>query len=434
MMGWEMAIAIYGVLLFALLFFGVNIGSVMGFVGIVGVTLIGGGTYWPTLGDIVWNTLDSFTLAAVPLFVFMGEIIARSGVSARLYSGLTRLIGHMRGGLAQSSIVGCAIFAAISGSSTATAMTIGVIALPEMRKRGYSDVLNLGSLTGGGCLGILIPPSIPLVIYASSVQAPLLDLFMAGIIPGLLLALMFMGYIWLRVRINPALAPRLAAEETGGDILHALGNCVPVMLLVLAVIGGMYFGIVTPTEAGGLGALLALLLSLQQRTLNFDVLNKALHSTVMTTTVVLFIMMNSQILSYALTLSGVGRALAESLTSLDLPPFIFFLCLMALFTVLGMFIDGISMMLLTVPVLLPAILAANFDLVWFGIAMVLFMELGQLTPPMGLNLFAIQSIAGKVPLERIAYSSLPYALMIIAFAMLIYAFPEIVLWLPQTAR
>lgn len=433
-MSWETAFAVYGVLLFALLFFGVNIGSVMGFVGIVGVTLIGGSKFWPTLGDIVWNTLNSFTLAAVPLFVFMGEIIARSGVSARLYSGLTVLIGRMRGGLAQSNIVGCALFAAISGSSTATAMTIGVIALPEMRKRGYSDVLNLGSLTGGGCLGILIPPSIPLVIYASSVQAPLLDLFMAGIIPGLLLALMFMAYIWLRVRFNPALAPRLAAADTGGDVLGAIADCGPVMVLVLAVIGGMYFGIVTPTEAGGLGALLALLLSLQQRALSFEVLNKALDSTVMTTTVVLFIMMNSQVLSYALTLSGVGRALAESLTLLDLSPFVFFLCLMALFTVLGMFIDGISMMLLTVPVLLPAIIAADFDLVWFGIAMVLFMELGQLTPPMGLNLFAIQSIAGNVPLERIAYSSLPYALMIVAFAMLIYAIPEIVLWLPQTAR
>lgn len=433
-MSWEIALAVYGVLLFALLFFGVSIGSVMGFVGIVGVTLIGGTNFWPTLADIVWNTLNSFTLAAVPLFVFMGEVIARSGISKRLYSGLTTMIGHMRGGLAQSNVVGCAIFAAISGSSTATAMTIGVIALPEMRKRGYSDRLNLGSLTGGGCLGILIPPSIPLVIYASSVQAPLIDLFMAGIIPGLLLALMFMGYIWLRVRINPALAPRLAEERTKGDILRALADCVPVLSLVLAVIGGMYFGIVTPTEAGGLGAILAVLLSLQQRTLSLAVLNTALHSTVMTTTVVLFIMMNSQVLSYALTLSGVGRALAESLAMLELPPFAFFLCLMALFTVLGMFIDGISMMLLTVPVLLPAIIGADFDLVWFGIAMVLFMELGQLTPPMGLNLFAIQSIAGKVSLGRIAYSSLPYALMIVAFAMLIYAIPEIVLWLPQTAR
>lgn len=433
-MSWDLAFAIYGALLFALLFFGVAIGSVMGFVGVVGVTLIGGSRFWPTLGDIVWNTLDSFTLAAVPLFVFMGEIIARSGVSARLYSGLTTLIGRVRGGLAQSNIAGCAIFAAISGSSTATAMTIGVIALPEMRKRGYSDTLNLGSLTGGGCLGILIPPSIPLVIYASSVQAPLIDLFMAGVVPGLLLAALFMAYIWVRAWLNPELAPSPdSAPRSGRDIARALGDCGPVILLVLAVIGGMYFGIVTPTEAGGLGALLAVLLSLQSRTLSIAVLSDALKSTVMTTTVVLFIMMNSQVLSYALTLSGVGRALAEGIAMLDLSPFVFFLCLMALFTVLGMFIDGISMMLLTVPVLLPAILGAGFDLVWFGIAMVLFMELGQLTPPMGLNLFAIQSIAGKVSLEKIAYSSLPYALIIVAFCLLIYALPEIVLWLPHTA-
>lgn len=430
-MNWELALAIYGFLLFALLFFGVAIGSVMGFVGIVGITIVGGTRFWLTIGDIAWNTLDSFTLVAVPLFVFMGEIIVRSGVSPRFYNGLTKLVGRIRGGLAQANIAGCAIFAAISGSSTATAMTIGVIALPETRKRGYSDDLTLGTLTGGGCLGILIPPSIPLVIYAATVQESLLDLFMAGVIPGILLALIFMAFVWIRVFISPELAP-IAPVASKLEIILGLKDCIPIMLLIAAVIGGMYFGIVTPTEAGAVGCGLALLLSLQYRDMTFQSFVEALFSTIITTSVVLFIMMNSQILSYSLSTSGIGHQFAKMISDMNLGPFYLYICLILLYLILGMFIDGISMMLLTVPVLLPALMDAGYNLVWFGIAMVLFMELGQLTPPMGLNLFAIQSISGNVSLGRIAYSSLPYALMIIGFCLVIYAFPDIVLWLPSS--
>jgi C4-dicarboxylate transporter DctM subunit len=432
-MSWEVAVLIYGILLFALLFFGVAIGSVMGFVGIVGVTTVAGTSLWPSFGDVVWNTTNSFTLIAVPLFVLMGEIIVRSGVSPRFYQGLARLIGGMKGGLAQSNVVGCAIFAAISGSSTATALTIGTVALPEMRQRGYGDYLTLGTLAGGGCLGILIPPSIPLVIYATVVQESLIDLFMAGIVPGVLLAILFMAYVRVLVTLRPQLAPDLRGS-TGIALGPALVNCVPVAALILAVIGGMYFGIVTPTEAGGLGCALALLLALLHRELTWRGLWQALGSTVVTTAVVIFIMMNSQVLSYALTVSGIGRALSDGLRAMELDPFLFFCCLVVLYTVLGMFIDGISMMLLTVPVLFPAIVGAGFDLVWFGIVMVVLMELGQLTPPMGLNLFAIQSIAGKVPLGRIAWSSAPYALIITAFCFLLYALPDIALWLPRSMK
>jgi tripartite ATP-independent transporter DctM subunit len=382
---------------------------------------------------VVWNTTNSFTLIAVPLFVLMGEIIVRSGVSPRFYRGLARLIGGMRGGLAQSNIVGCAIFAAISGSSTATAMTIGTVALPEMRKRGYSDDLTLGTLAGGGCLGILIPPSIPLVIYATVVQESLIDLFMAGVVPGILLAILFMIYVRVLVALRPHLAPDLR-DRMGMGIMLALVNCIPVAALILAVIGGMYFGIVTPTEAGALGCALALLLSLLHRELTWAAFRDALASTVITTAVVIFIMMNSQVLSYALTVSGIGAALSGGLKAMQLDPFLFFCCLVLLYAILGMFIDGISMMLLTVPVLFPAIVAAGFDLVWFGVVIVVLIELGQLTPPMGLNLFAIQSIAGKVPLGRIAWSSAPYALIITAFCLLLYAAPDIALWLPRSMK
>ena len=432
-MGWELAVLIYGVLLAALLAFGAAIGSVMGFVGIVGVTVVAGTSLWPSFGDVVWNTTNSFTLIAVPLFVLMGEIIVRSGVSPRFYRGLTRLIGGMKGGLAHSNIVGCAIFAAISGSSTATALTIGTVALPEMRKRGYSDTLTLGTLAGGGCLGILIPPSIPLVIYATVVQESLIDLFMAGVVPGVLLAILFMIYVRVVAALRPQLAPDLRGN-TDLPLLAALVSCVPVAALILAVIGGMYFGIVTPTEAGALGCALALLLSSLHRELTCSALREALAGTVVTSAVVIFIMMNSQVLSYALTVSGVGRALSGGLRAMQLDPFLFFCCLVLLYVVLGMFIDGISMMLLTVPVLFPAIVGAGFDLVWFGVVMVVLMELGQLTPPMGLNLFAIQSISGNVSLGRIAWSSLPYALIITVFCFLLYIAPDIALWLPRSMK
>src|SRR5436190_7241090 len=214
-----MAVAVYFVVLAALLVFGVAIGSVMGLVGILGVTLASGTLLWSTLGDIVWNTTNSFTLVAVPLFVLMGEIILRSGVSKRFYGGLSKLMYRVRGGLAQSNIVGCAIFAAISGSSTATALTIGTVALPEMRKRGYSDELTLGTLAGGGCLGILIPPSIPMVIYATVVQESVIDLFMAGVLPGIVLTSMFMAWVWFKVVLSPQMVPRSAPRPAAHDVL-----------------------------------------------------------------------------------------------------------------------------------------------------------------------------------------------------------------------
>ena len=238
-MSWEVAVAIYAVVLVTLLVFGVAIGTVMGLVGILGVTLVGGVRLWSTLGDIVWNTTNSFTLVAVPLFVLMGEIILRSGVSNHFYSGLARLMWAVRGGLAQSNIVGCAIFAAISGSSTATALTIGTVALPEMRRRGYSDELTLGTLAGGGCLGILIPPSIPMIIYATVVQESVIDLFMAGVVPGLLLTLLFMAWVWLSVTLRPSLAPATTVRPPAREVVSALIDRLPIGLLLLAILGGM---------------------------------------------------------------------------------------------------------------------------------------------------------------------------------------------------
>jgi C4-dicarboxylate transporter, DctM subunit len=248
-MTWPVALGLYAVLLAGLLLGGAGIGVAIGLVGVVGITLAAGTQLWLSLGDIVWNTTNTFTLVSIPLFVLMGEIILRSGISTRFYNGVALLLRGLPGGLAHTNIVGCAIFSAIAGSSVATAMTVGTVAIPEMRKRGYADRLTLGTLTGGGCLGILIPPSIPMIVYASMTQVSVIDLFMAGVVPGLALAALFMAYVAWRVWRDPSLAPVREGRPGGREMLRALADSVPVILLIAAVIGSMYFGIVTPTEA-----------------------------------------------------------------------------------------------------------------------------------------------------------------------------------------
>ena len=429
-MSWQLAVAVYGIVLVALLVFGAAIGSVMGIVGVLGVTLLSGTRLWPTIGDIVWNSTNSFTLVAVPLFVLMGEIIVRSGVSGRFYIGLSHLLSRVPGALAHTNIAGCAMFAAISGSSTATALTIGTVALPEMRKRGYNDELTLGTLAGGGCLGILIPPSIPMVIYASVVQESVVDLFMAGVVPGLVLTLLFMAYVAARVWQKPSLVPKRAQRATGAQLVRGMIDSMPIVILIASLLGGMYAGVVTPTEAAGFGCLVALVIAAFYGGFNWPSMRDALRNSVVTNAVVMFVIVNAQILNYALTTSGIGHGVSEALVHLGLGQFGFFVVLVLLYLLLGMFIDGISMMLLTVPLLYPTLQSYGFNGVLFGVILVVLIELGQLTPPMGLNLFAIQSISGGVRLGRIATASAPFAVLVVVLCFLVYFVPSLALWLP----
>lgn len=433
-MTWPVALGLYAFLLTGLLLGGAGIGVAIGLVGVVGITLAAGTQLWLSLGDIVWNTTNTFTLVSIPLFVLMGEIILRSGISTRFYNGVALLLRGLPGALAQTNIVGCAIFSAIAGSSVATAMTVGTVAIPEMRKRGYADRLTLGTLTGGGCLGILIPPSIPMIVYASMTQVSVIDLFMAGVVPGLALAALFMGYVALRVWRDPRLAPPPESRPSGREMVRGAADAVPVVLLIAAVIGSMYFGIVTPTEAAALGCLIALVLALAYRELTRARLMEALRTAAITSGVVMFITLNAQILNFAVVTSGIGEGLAQGLASLGLPKLVFFCLLLLIYLVVGMFIDGLSIMLLTVPLLYPSFLAVGFDPVWVGVIIVVFIELGALTPPMGLNLFAIQSIASDRSLGDVAMASLPYTIMITGFAFLLYALPQIALWLPALMK
>ncbi|MBA3507459.1 MAG: TRAP transporter large permease [Betaproteobacteria bacterium] len=433
-MTWQLTLLFYGSLLCVAILLGVPVVATMSLVGIAGITLLHGTLLWPSLGDIVWNTVNSFTLTAVPLFVLMGEIILRSGASSRFYQGVAVVLNRVPGNLAQANIMACALFSAISGSSTATALTIGTVALPEMRRRGYSDSLTLGTLTGGGALGNLIPPSIFLLVYAAVVQQSVIDLFIATIIPGVIAVVMFMGYVAWRAIRDPSLVPAQVPRHTWRQWMVALWQCVPVTLLIFVIIGGMYFGVVTPTEAAGFGCLVALLLGACYRELTWTKLEASLVTSVAVSSVVMLIIIAGQILSFTVVQAGIGREMARFLVELNLSPLVFFTVLFVLYLVLGTFLDGISMMILTVPVIYPTLKVMGFSDVWFGVILVIQAELAQLSPPIGLNLFAVQSIAGDVPLDTIAWASLPYAVMLSVLSFLLYFFPELALWLVATMK
>jgi C4-dicarboxylate transporter, DctM subunit len=433
---WQLSFLVYFSLLTVLIVFGLPIAAVMGFVGLVGITLMRGTMLWPSLADVIWNTVNSFTLTAIPMFVLMGEIILRSGAARRFYQGLSVLLNRIPGGLAQSNIMGAALFSAISGSSTATALAIGTVALPEMRKRGYSDSLTLGTLTGGGALGNLIPPSIFLLVYGTVVNESAIDLFVATIIPGAIAVVMFMGYVSYRVYMDPTLVPARQPRHTWTQVAVALVEISPVVSIILITIGGMYWGLVTPTEAAALSCLLALGVAGIYREMTRADLWTATINTIAITCVVSIIVINGQILGFAIVQADIGRGVSRYLIESGVMnySFIFFVLLFFLYIALGAALDGITMMLLTVPVLYPAFKAIGYDNVWFGVILVIQSELAQLSPPVGLNLFAIQSIARDIDLATISWASLPYAVMLSALCFLLYFFPELATWMPIAMR
>jgi C4-dicarboxylate transporter, DctM subunit len=433
---WPAMLALYLAVLGTLIGLGCPIAIALGLAAVTGIGLRHGLDLLPTVGDIVWNTGNSFTLVAIPMFILMGEIILQTGVSRRFYQGLATLLSRVTGGLAHANIVGCALFSAISGSSVATALTMGQVALPELRRRHYDPALTTGSLAAGGTLGILIPPSIPMIIYAVTVQVSIVDLFMAGVIPGLVLSAMFIAWIAFAVWRKPSLAPEREPRAPGGRaVVRALVDCVPLILLIGATIGSLYFGLVTPTEAGAFGALVALIVGVGFRELDWPRIKRCFAQTVTTTAVVFYIIVTGALLAFGIVDAGIARGVSAAVAAAALAPWQFFLLITLVYIVLGMFIEGVSMMLITVPVLFPTILALGFDPVWFGVILVVFIELGALTPPMGLNLFAIHSVAGgTIPLTTIIRGSMPFAGVMITFLCLLYVAPEIALWLPRTLK
>jgi len=384
------------------------------------------------IGLVSWGSTDSFTMTAVPLFIMLAQILEKSGVSFRIYRGLSRFVQSVPGGLLQTNIAGCALFAAITGSSVATAAAIGSVALPQLTQRRYAPRISAGSLAAGGTLGIMMPPSIALIIYGTFTETSIARLFMAGLLPGLFMAGLFMLYIAIRVAMRPELAPK--EHERGGRTLAELSasllDLVPFAVLIGGTLGSIYLGLATPTEAAAVGCAFAIVIAAVWGELDWRRFRLAMHDTVKVSGNILFIVYSAYLFSYAIQMAGVGAALTRFLIDLHLSHLEFFLALFVLYTILGCLVESIGIIVITVPLLYPVLLKFGIDPIWFGIELVLFVELGQITPPVGINLFVIQSIwSGK--LSDVVLGTVPFHLIMILVVGILFVWPELALWLPH---
>jgi len=434
-MTWEVLFFVFVFLIATSLLMGQWIAFALGSAGIVIILLSRGLIGLSAINSIVWNTTNNYLFIAVPLFLLMGEIMQRTGVTEYFYRGMGVLLKWLPGGLLHANIGACSLFAAISGSSVATAATIGTVAIPQLERRNYNMRMVYGSIAGGGTLGILIPPSIPFILYGALVDESITDLFMAGVLPGLLLAGMFSAYILVRALINPSVTGSTASRpptEDGSelrDVLHVL----PILALLGMVLGGIYSGLTTPTESAAVGAFGALALGLIYRRISHEVLREAIFATIRTTGMVMLIVISAQILSTALTFSGVSRGISEAVYSSGLSKWEFFCALVLLYIILGCFVEGIAMIYLTLPILYPVIVKFGFDPIWFGVVLVVLIEVGQIHPPLGINLFTIKSIAPRSRFHDIVLGALPYVFLVLSLVLILALFPDLALWLPRNA-
>ena len=432
-----MSESLLGTLLIALMFLlfalGVEISLALGIVGVVGLLYLKGfNVGLGVVGSIAWSNASSFSFIAVPLFVFMSGILLHSGIGKGLYTAVARWVSFLPGGLAVASVFSCAIFAAISGSSVATAATIGMIAVPEMERRGYARPLIFGSLAAGGTLGILIPPSIPMIIYGVMTETSIGHLYMAGMVPGLLLAVMFAVFVISYAILWPETAPRIS-EDQGSflDKLRSLYEVAPVAILIVVVLGSMYVGIVTPTEAAALGSFVSLVLAAVLRTLTWRALRDAFHATIRTTSMVMLIIIFASMFSHVIALIGAPRALFTLVVGLGLPRWAFFMAIFAFLLVIAYALEELSVMIILLPILFPLVTGLGFDPVWFGIIMVVWLEIGLITPPVGLNLFVIQNMMRGMTAAEVTRGTTPYVVLMILLVALLFLFPDLVLWLPR---
>lgn len=383
------------------------------------------------LGLVSWGSTYNFSLTAIPLFILMAEFMLESGLSQRVYRGMSQLVRFLPGGLLQTNVAGCAAFSAISGSSVATAAAIGSIALPQLEQRGYCPRIAAGTIVAGGTLGILIPPSIAMIIYGTFTDTSISKLFMAGLIPGLVLCGLFAIYVAIRCLWNPALSPRQNDSiEAVGSSRQLAGDLLPFTLLILLVMGSLYFGYTTPTESAGVGALLAFVIGKIWGTLDWAAFRRALGKTVQVSGTILFIVYAAYLFSYAIGMVGITDELAGVLEAWDLTRGELILVIIVFYTLLGMLMDSIGMMVITVPLLYPILLNYGIDPIWFGVLLVVLIELGQITPPAGLNLFVVKSIS-RIGLSDIIKGALPFCALLYVLIALLYYFPALALWMPS---
>ena len=415
-----------------LFFLGSGIWVALSMIGVsaIGMMLFTSRPVGDAMATTIWGTSSSWTLTALPLFVWMGEILFRTKLSENLFKGLSPWMQRLPGGLIHVNVVGCALFAAISGSSAATVATVGKMSIPELRKRNYPEKILLGSLAGSGTLGLLIPPSIILIIYGVAVQESIAKLFIAGIIPGIMIALIFMSYVIIWSIINKKEMPKILEEYSFIEKVKRSKQLLPVILLILAVIGSIYTGIATATEAASLGVVGALILSFFQKSLTLETFKSSLLGATKTSCMIAFILAGSTFLSLAMGFTGLPKNLALWIQNMELSPYVLIFVLMIFYIILGMFLDGISAVVLTMAIIEPMIRQAGFDMIWFGIFLVIVVEMAQITPPVGFNLFVLQGMANK-DMGYIARSAFPLFLLMVLAVILVVLFPEIALWMPE---
>jgi tripartite ATP-independent transporter DctM subunit len=416
--------------LFLILGSGVWIGLTLSGVAWIGMQLFSSRPAGDAMAVTIWGSASSWTLTALPLFVWMGEILFRTRLSQDMFRGLAPWMQSLPGRLLHVNIAGCAIFAAVSGSSAATCATIGKMSLPELKQRGYPDSISIGSLAGAGTLGLMIPPSIIMIVYGVAAEVSIARLFIAGILPGILLATLFSGYLMLWAWRNPDKVPPADERMTVGQKLRESRHLIPVILLIGAVLGSIYTGVATATEAAAVGVVGALLISAVQGSLTWQTFKDSLLGGTRLYCMIALILAGAAFLTLSMGYIGLPRHLAEWIASLGLSQFELLLALMGFYLLLGCFLDGISMVVLTMGVIMPTVVGAGIDPVWFGIFIVIVVEAAQITPPVGFNLFVMQGMT-KRDIAWIARVTMPFFFLMIGAAGLIYLFPGLVTALPQ---
>ncbi|TCO73939.1 TRAP transporter large permease [Rhodovulum euryhalinum] len=426
-------IAIFLFVLFLLLGSGVWVGLALMGVAYVGMELFTSRPAGDAMITKIWSSSSSWTLTALPLFIWMGEILYRTRLSEDMFKGLSPWMARLPGGLVHTNIVGCTVFAAVSGSSAATLTTVGKMSIPELRRRNYPETMVIGTLAGAATLGLMIPPSLTLIVYGVTINESITKLFMAGVLPGLVLAGMFMAYVAIAATLSKDFDPTPEPPMRLADKLRNSRFLIPVISLILVVIGSMYLGYATATEAAAFGVIGALVLAAAQGSLTRATFGESLMGAVRTTAMIMLILAGASFLSLSMGFTGLPRGLADLIAGFELTRFELLMALLVFYIVLGCFLDGISSVVLTMAVVEPMIRQAGIDIIWFGIFIVVVVEMAQITPPIGFNLFVLQGMT-RHEMTFIARAAIPMFLIMVVMVFVLIAFPELATWLPENIR
>ena len=418
------------ILLIALVALSLPVAAALGILGLILDWIYAFLPLYKGMGEIAWSSSTEFLLVAIPLFILMGELLLRSGIAASVYQSVSTWLSWLPGGLMHSNIGACASFAAISGSTVATAATIGTVAIPQMDKNNYNRRLFLGTLASGGTLGILIPPSINIIIYGALTDTSIPELYLAGIIPGLLLAMLFGSTVLIGCLYKPEMGGT-KITYTWRDRARALSDLIPPALIFVIVIGSIYSGFATPTESAALGVLSSLILAATHRRLSWQVLRESLEGAMQTTSMIMLIIVAAFFLNLVLASMGLPQAVSQFVSGLDYPPALALLMIILLYLVLGLFLETLTLMITTIPIVAPVVFSLGYDPVWFGILLMLLIETALITPPVGLNLYVIQGVRGSGKVDDVILGALPFVANLLFMMGLLLVFPQVALFLPE---